>query len=378
MPDSLCQDGLVKAVFFLVAATAIACGRKTENTKTVLLKDAAHLFEHAARPSEDSIPDGVLNRTKCVVVIPAVSGGTDRRAGAVSCRDISDHWAAPAFVTFKELTPAKPADLLIFILQDASVRALRSGVLRIRPQNHVTAPLVSTTPVPNQMELSSELLVYKYAADVLSGSGAGGMIEADADKPPYVNIGDHEKIPDKIIRQYLSSIESFFNTIKPTGIVLHHTAIIPSEKALPRSGREVDKYHQARGFEIRCSGHVYHEAYHFLIFSNGRVQRGRPETCQGAHAEGYNSYLGISLVGDFSSEDNPGGEKGPIKPTEKQMDSLIKLCQQLKDRYNIPLNHIVRHSDTSSTRCPGDRFPFSAVLRQIQTSEATGSKPKSR
>ena len=160
--------------------------------------------------------------------------------------------------------------------------------------------------------------------------------------------------------------------------MLHHTAIIPSEKALPRRGREVDKYHQARGFEIRCSGHVYHEAYHFLIFSNGRVQRGRPETCQGAHAEGYNSYLGISLVGDFSSEDNPGGEKGPIKPTEKQMDSLIKLCQQLKDRYNIPLNHIVRHSDTSSTRCPGDRFPFSAVLRQIQTSEATGSKPKSR
>src|SRR5437867_9241862 len=198
MPDFPCQGRLLKAVFFLVAATAIACGRKAENTRTALLKDAARLFEHAARPSEDAIPDGVLNRTKCVVVIPAVSGASDRRPGALSCRDTLDHWTTLAFITFKEIAPEKETDLLIFILQDAAVRALRSGRLRLRPQNHAAAPLVSTTPVPNQMELSSELLVYKYAADVLSGSGTGGVIEGEADNRSYVNIHDRGKVPDKV------------------------------------------------------------------------------------------------------------------------------------------------------------------------------------
>jgi N-acetylmuramoyl-L-alanine amidase len=375
MPDFLCQDRLLKAVFFLVAATAIACGRKAEKTGTVLLKDAARLFQNASRPSGDAIPDGVLNRAKCVVVIPAISGATAFRPGTVSCRDTSGHWASPVFITFKELTPAKPADLLIFILQDASVRALRAGALRIRPQGDVTAPLVSTTPMPNQLQLSSELLVYQYVANVLSAGRAGGVIAPQPDNASYHDDG---KVSDKVTKQYLSSMESFFNTIRPTGIVLHHTALIPNENALPRNRREVDKYHEARGFEIRCSGHVYHEAYHFLILPDGHVQRGRPETCQGAHAMGYNSYLGISIVGDFSSEDNPSGEKGPIKPSEKQIDSLIKLCRRLKESYNIPLNHIVRHSDTSSTKCPGDRFPFSSVLQQVQAPEAKGSRPESR
>lgn len=373
MRDFFCQDRVIEAVCFVVAVSAMACG-KDDNTPSVLLKDAAQLFQNVSRRSGDAIPDAVLNRTKCVVVIPALSGATASRPGAVSCRDESQHWAVPAFISFKELTPAKSADLLIFILQDSSVRTLRSGYLRIKPQNRVTAPLVSRTPMPNQVELSSELLVYEYAANLLSASRAGGLVVSHADKSSYGTMHDGDKRPDKVTERYLSSVEAFFNTIKPTGIVLHHTALIPNAKALPRNEREVDKYHEARGFEIRCSGRVYHEAYHFLILSDGHVQRGRPETCEGAHATGYNSYLGISIIGDFSSEDNPTAEKGPIKPTEKQIDSLIKLCRRLKERYNIPLNHIVRHSDISSTRCPGDRFPFSSVLQQIQATQARRSK----
>jgi hypothetical protein len=30
------------------------------------------------------------------------------------------------------------------------------------------------------------------------------------------------------------------------------------------------------------------------------------------------------------------------------------------------LQHIVRHRDISSTKCPGDRFPFRSVLNQLQ------------
>jgi N-acetylmuramoyl-L-alanine amidase len=369
-----------KAVFLLLAASVIACGHKDKNTEpAAVLKNAARLLENLSRRSENTIPDAVLNRTKCVVVIPGVASGTDLNPrGVATCRETSDHWNIPTFITFEEHgVHAHHGDLLIFILQDAGARALRSGRLQIRAQRRMTAPLVTTTPLPSQVELTAELLVYEYAAGVLSGSGAGGVIGLDADKDPHAS-GRVGGEPDKITKQYLSSVVSFFNTITPTGIVLHHTAIIPSENALPRSERDIDKYHQARGYEITCFGHVYHVAYHYLILPNGHVQAGRPERCEGAHAEGYNSYLGISLVGDFSSADNPTGKKGPTKPSEKQIASLVQLCRRLKDRYHIPLQHIVRHSDISSTRCPGDRFPFSSLLQQLQTTQASGSKSGSQ
>jgi lipid-binding SYLF domain-containing protein len=362
-----------KATIVFLAASVIGCGLKAKNTEPVsLLKKATRVFEHLSRRSENTIPDAVLNRTKCVVVIPAIAAGTDHLnlRGVAAFREASDHWNTPSFITFEEgSVRAHRGDLLVFILQDAGVQALRSGRLQIRARKHGTVPFVRTTPLPSQDELTADLLVYEFAAGVLSGSDASGVVRLDADKNVYESTRIHGEVPDGINQKYLSSVVSFFNTIMPTGIVIHHTAIIPSENALPRNERDVDKFHQARGFEITCSGHIYHVAYHYLILRDGHVQAGRPERCEGAHAEGYNSYLGIAVVGDFSSDDNPTGKKGPTKPSEKQMDSLVRLCFRLMDRYNIPLQHIVRHSDISSTKCPGDRFPFSSLLRQLQNAQ---------
>jgi N-acetyl-anhydromuramyl-L-alanine amidase AmpD len=197
---------------------------------------------------------------------------------------------------------------------------------------------------------------------VLSSSKANGIIRASADTANP----NATQVPKQISEQYRSTVLSFFNTIIPTGIVFHHTALIPGEKRVPRRESEIDEYHRERGFEILCSGRVYHVAYHYLIMPNGTVKAGRPERCEGAHAVGYNSYLGISLVGDFSSEDNPTGKKGPIKPSARQIASLVRLCRQLRRRYRMPLQNIVRHGDIANTECPGDRFPFRSILHQLQ------------
>ncbi|HKO10828.1 MAG TPA: N-acetylmuramoyl-L-alanine amidase [Acidobacteriaceae bacterium] len=362
-----------KATMFFLAASVVGCGLKAKTTEPAsLLKSSTRLFEHLSRRSENTIPDAVLNRTRCVVVIPAIAARTDhlKLRGVATFRETSDQWNTPSFITFEEDgARAHRGDLLIFILQDAGVGALRSGRLQIRARKHSAVPLVSTTPLPSQDELTADLLVYEYAAGVLSGSSASGVVRLD-DKNVDASNRIHGEVSDKINNKYLSSVVSFFNTIMPTGIVIHHTAIIPGENALPRNERDVDKFHQTRGFEITCSGHIYHVAYHYLILPDGHVQAGRPERCEGAHAEGYNSYLGIALVGDFSSEDNPTGKKGPTSPSEKQMHSLVHLCLRLMDRYNIPLQHIMRHSDISSTRCPGDRFPFNSLLRQLQDAQS--------
>jgi N-acetylmuramoyl-L-alanine amidase len=357
-----------KVVLLSLVASSIGSAYPAKQVKSAALlsiRGAARVLDKISKKSQNAIPDAVLNSTKCVVVIPSITGGTANvsAGGVASCRETANSWSAPAFVKFNGRgIRAHSTDLLVFVLSETGVRALRSGELQIGGQKRAAAPLVSTTPVTTQVELTAELLAYEGAAGVLSSSEASGVIRRDAETLDVV----HNAGPRKAIEKYLQSVVSFFNTITATGIVIHHTAVIPGENTVPRSERDIDEYHRARGFEISCFGRVYHVAYHYLIMPNGSVQAGRPERCEGAHAQGYNSYLGISVVGDFSSEDNPTGKKGPIRPTAKQIASLIRLCRRLKERYHIPLQHIVRHSDISGTRCPGDRFPFRSVLDQLQ------------
>lgn len=305
----------------------------------------------------------MLNRTQCVVVIQA--GTTRLRLGTTACRETSDQWNSPILIQFEEATRSHAAaTLFVFILKDAAVQALRSGSLQVETYKDAVAPLAPKNAIPSEQELNRGLFTYEYISGRLAGRRVHGIVRFAKNKDNTEK--DLTHAPKKITQKYLSSLTSFFNTIVPAGIVIHHTAVLPNEDVPPRNERQIDKYHATRGFEITCFGHVYHVAYHYLILTNGRIQTGRPDRCEGAHAKGYNSYLGISVVGDFDSRDNPTGEKGPEKPNEKQIASLTRLCQRLMLRYHIRVNHIVRHSDTAVTKCPGDRFPFSAFLKQLQ------------
>jgi N-acetyl-anhydromuramyl-L-alanine amidase AmpD len=166
--------------------------------------------------------------------------------------------------------------------------------------------------------------------------------------------------------RFLEAVTAYFNSITPIGIIVHHSSTLTPAQPLPRGVGDVDQFHAQRGFDILCEGRQYHVAYHYLILTNGKVQAGRPERCEGAHSAGYNSYLGISVVGDFSSHENPRGQLGNTHPTKQQMASLVALSRQLMARYHIPVNRVLRHSDVARTECPGDRFPFRTYLSELQ------------
>src|SRR5215469_6259174 len=104
-------------------------------------------------------------------------------------------------------------------------------------------------------------------------------------------------------------IISYANTITPRGIVLHHSALTSGELAEfgAATPLAIETLHKERGFGIFYWGSLYHTAYHYIIMPDGRIKPARPEHCRGAHAPGYNGYLGICLIGNFSSKDNPDG-----------------------------------------------------------------------
>jgi hypothetical protein len=247
-------------------------------------------------------------------------------------------------------------------MTDEAASRLGSGRIVIRGQ-HAKAPIVSiaqSTGLVTQFDLASDFLTYEAdPKGVVGATQITGTLRAEQSAQRTVRTASRQE------KRFHASLQSFVDTIYPTGIIIHHTALVASEK-LPKGEKEVDAYHQQRGFEIYCSGQSYHVAYHYLILPDGTVQRGRPERCEGAHAKGYNSYIGISVIGDFSSADNANGEKGPERPNERQLGAVVELCRILRNKYSIPLQHIVRHSDIASTDCPGDRFPFNELLRRLQ------------
>lgn len=163
------------------------------------------------------------------------------------------------------------------------------------------------------------------------------------------------------------SILSLVNTISPRGIIIHHSAVPPFHDGRQIDAKVIDEIHRDRGYKTFYWGRFYHIGYHYVILPDGTVQEGRPEHCIGSHAAGYNSYIGICVVGDFSSRDNPKGERGLTVPTDAQMQALTDLCQRLKKRYGFPIDNTRKHSNVnSSTECPGDRFPFERLITALK------------
>jgi lipid-binding SYLF domain-containing protein len=348
---------LRSTVLSLVALLGVSfCKSKVssvETRPTGVFTSAASTLDRVAATEENGIPDAVLNRTRCVVVLPDNSD-----LGAMSCFESLNRWTRPDLVTFKGRRTLA-GTLLVFVIGAAEAKRLRTGQLEIGDKHSSSAgPLVRSKAVITDADLNFGSLLYERAHDVLSGSQARGTIALVAPlRPPGITSPTDQQLQ--------RSLASFFNVITPMGIIIHHTAVLPGSGEIPTNRNEVDAYHAAKGFDVMCFGREYHVAYHYLILANGQVQVGRPDRCQGAHARGYNAYIGISVAGDFSSKDNPNGKRGPVFPTSKQQQALVEVCRRLRTRYKIPIHRIMRHSDVAATECPGDRFPFVRVLKAV-------------
>jgi hypothetical protein len=350
-------DAPSRALLLLTIVLLTSCNSgqssHTDRQRNATFAKVTATLDDLANSQDYGIPNAVLNRTRCLIAIPE---GKDQ--GIASCIESLNSWTRPAFITFNGQRSPQ-SDLLVFVLGENESKTLRSGHLELQDKRSVSAgPLMRSRPVLTDADLNFGALSYEIRGKTLDGKlvrGKVALLNSTAATPPK---------SDAEIRLQ-RSLASFFNVITPEGIILHHTAQLPNLQKVPTDKREVDAFHQTKGFDVVCFGREFHVAYHYLILPNGEVQSGRPERCQGAHASGYNAYLGISIAGDFSSKDNPAGAKGLTTPTPKQEEALVKLCRKLRDKYKFPIHRIMRHSDVSPTECPGDRFPFVRVLTEI-------------
>ena len=135
-------------------------------------------------------------------------------------------------------------------------------------------------------------------------------------------------------------------------IVIHHSATPAGNAA------SFDRMHKAKGWDEL--------GYHFVIgngtgSNDGQIEVGPRWTKQkwGAHAktadQRFNNYgIGICLVGNFDIE----------RPSRKQIESVERLVAYLMKTYRIPATHVIGHSETKATDCPG-RYMSVAEVRRV-------------
>lgn len=135
----------------------------------------------------------------------------------------------------------------------------------------------------------------------------------------------------------------FANALKArkttTHIVLHHSGT---------TSGTIQSFHDYHINHNKWAG----IGYHFVVYKNGEVWRGRPENTQGAHAPAVNSVsIGICFVGNYESE-----SEMPIA----QINAGHELLEYLKGKYYGLI--VVKHKDVTNTTCPGRHFPFDKII----------------
>lgn len=102
---------------------------------------------------------------------------------------------------------------------------------------------------------------------------------------------------------------------------------------------DIKKWHLARGFSD--------VGYHYVIYRDGTIHKGRDESKIGAHCTGHNAHsIGVCYIGGCASD----GKTPKDTRTEKQKTSLLSLLRELKKKY--PKASIHSHKDYTNKACP--------------------------
>ncbi len=160
------------------------------------------------------------------------------------------------------------------------------------------------------------------------------------------------------------------------GIILHDSDSPARMNGVVMNAAHMEEVHREDhpGWATVYEGKTYHIGYHYLILPDGTIQMGRPEGCVGAHARHFNDWLGICTVGDFS------GHRGwtPSVPTDRQIATIVSLCERLMSKYHISPENVRRHCDVNDTVCPGDRFPYMRILTQLRAYAVTHPETRAK
>jgi lipid-binding SYLF domain-containing protein len=157
------------------------------------LKDAADVIKEMATTDDKGIPTNLLNKARCVVVIPSLTKvafgvGGQFGKGYLSCRTTSG-WSAPGSIrveggSFGFQIGGSATDVILLIMNDRGMDKLLSNEFKVGADASVAAgPVGRQASAETDITMRAEMLAYSRSRGVFAGIAIqGSTLRQDSDE----------------------------------------------------------------------------------------------------------------------------------------------------------------------------------------------------
>lgn len=159
-----------------------------EHEKAVArLDDGGKIMNQLITAPDNGIPQDVLEKAKCVAVIPSmIKGGfifgAEHGRGVATCRLPNGGWSAPAFFTatggnWGAQIGGQATDLVMLIMNDNGMNQLLNSKFKIGADASAAAgPVGRETSASTNWKLQSEILTYSRSRGLYAGAILNGVV----------------------------------------------------------------------------------------------------------------------------------------------------------------------------------------------------------
>jgi len=173
------------------------------------IQKATKVFEEVMSAPDQGIPHDLLERAKCVAIVPGeekaafIFGGTYGKGLAV-CRT-SNGWSAPMFLavgggSFGFQIGGSFTDVVLLFMNDHALKSLLSDKFKLGADASVAAgPVGRQASADTDLKLNAEILSYSRSKGAFAGiSLSGAVVQADhsGDKAMYGSNATRQEILD--------------------------------------------------------------------------------------------------------------------------------------------------------------------------------------
>lgn len=178
-------------ICLLVAVTTLAAADKKNRNR---LEDAASVFEEIMSMKDKSIPQDLLDKSACTVVVPGMKKGGFILAakygkGYISCRQKSGTgWSAPGAVRVEGGSVGfqiggSETDIVLLVMNERGAEKLLSSKFTLGGEGSVAAgPVGRDSSAQTDAQMRAEILSYSRSRGVFAGiSLTGSTLRQDLD-----------------------------------------------------------------------------------------------------------------------------------------------------------------------------------------------------
>ena len=200
---------MTRFVALFCAISVLSMGKESESNAVKRLTESALVLGDIMAAKDASIPQDLLDRAACVVVVPGLKkgafiiGGKYGR-GFVSCRKKNGvGWSAPGGVrveggSFGFQIGGAETDVVMLVLNDRGAEKMLSSKFTLGADASVAAgPVGRTTSADTDAAMRAEILTYSRTRGVFAGIALNGATLRDDDDTNQELYG--KELPNKQI-----------------------------------------------------------------------------------------------------------------------------------------------------------------------------------